>query len=120
MTLKESVLQSLNNSLMNEYCMDAMVDADFGQFDLTDNTVILVGQQCWSKITYLYGLIGPEVMFFCNKDPITKKWMPDLEQTTVKVRQIDASDLLNGKQSQDMSYLISQFVSVQNVTRLIS
>ena len=28
----------------------------------------LVSQQCWSKITYIFGLIGPEIAFFCKQD----------------------------------------------------
>jgi hypothetical protein len=30
--------------------------------------------------------MGPEIMFFCQADPINKKYMPDLEPIKVSVR----------------------------------
>jgi hypothetical protein len=57
----------------------------------TENTAIkLINQQCWSKITYIFGQKGPEIMFFCKQDPITKQFMPDLEPVKIYLRQFDS------------------------------
>jgi len=43
----------------------------------------LIDQTCWNKITYIFGLIGPEICFFCHEDQITQALLPDLDPFTI-------------------------------------
>ena len=46
----------------------------------------LISDNCWRKITYTFGQIGPEIMFFCNKDPqMDNAYVPDLEPVKVGI-----------------------------------
>ena len=48
----------------------------------------LINLNAWSKITYTYGVIGPEIMFFCQDNNIVSNFkMPDLDPITISVRQ---------------------------------
>ena len=52
MTLREDLMQRLQAQLMPDYCRDEQL---FLPDDATDEEIVLVSQQCWSKITYVYG-----------------------------------------------------------------
>lgn len=57
-----------------------------GDTDLHNaGAMFLVDQQCWSKITYTFGLLGPEIMLFAQQDPMLGVHMPDLEPVKVHV-----------------------------------
>ena len=46
----------------------------------------LISDNCWRKITYTFGQLGPEIMFFCNKDPqMDNAYVPDLEPVKVGI-----------------------------------
>ena len=49
-------------------------------------SIKLINQACWSKITYNFGQIGPEIMFFCRQDKIRKEFIPDLEPIKITLR----------------------------------
>lgn len=47
----------------------------------------LVDQKCWCKITYIYGVIGPEIMFFCQDHAMmSSQQLPDLDPISVSIR----------------------------------
>ena len=47
----------------------------------------LIDFKCWSKITYYYGVIGPEIMFFCeSKSMMSHFQVPDLDPIKVSIR----------------------------------
>ncbi len=52
-------------------------------------SAILIDQQCWFKITSYFGLVGPEIMFFCHKDPMLDAFMPDLEPFKATIHMFD-------------------------------
>lgn len=52
MTLREDLMQRLQAQLMPDYCRDEQL---FLPDDAADEEIVLVSQQCWSKITYVYG-----------------------------------------------------------------
>lgn len=82
MTLNQQLITQLQDELTKNY---------LSEMPNTENTSIkLVNQQCWSKITYFFGQKGPEIMFFCKQDPITKQFMPDLEPVKIYLRQFDS------------------------------
>lgn len=91
MSLKNEVITELENSLQSAYSGALAGGSD--RFDLPDGLISekqeqkvhLVSQQCWSKITYFFGLHGPEIMFFCQQDPLTKQYMPDLNPVKLGV-----------------------------------
>lgn len=69
-------------------------------------SMVLVSEDCWRHITNAYGLIGPEILFFCHEDPITNKFMPDLEPSKLSVTYLSSQDT-----SHQMTMLISPHLS---------
>ena len=78
---------------------------------------VLVDLQCWSKITYLFGFTGPEIMFFCLHDPMVNEYLPDLEPIKVHVHLLDeqlqpiAPSFLNGKRQ--LTVLLSSKITLK-------
>ena len=67
--MEESVLQDTGN-VMNNSC----------DMEEEQQPMKLIDQACWNKITYNYGVIGPEIMFFCQQqDFLSNFMMPDLD-----------------------------------------
>jgi len=54
-----------------------------------DERMKLVSESCWRKLVSKFPLIGPEIMFVCEKEPVAQKNMPDLEPITIKLEQFE-------------------------------
>lgn len=50
-----------------------------------DPEIRLISDNCWRKITYTFGQLGPEIMFFCNRDPQLDCYVPDLEPVKIGI-----------------------------------
>ena len=50
-----------------------------------DVEIRLISDNCWRKITYVFGQLGPEIMFFCHKDQHLDAYVPDLEPVKVGI-----------------------------------
>jgi hypothetical protein len=46
---------------------------------------ILVSEECWRKITFNFGQVGPEIDFFCKRDMLTNQLMPDLDPIKINL-----------------------------------
>jgi hypothetical protein len=62
---------------------------DTSKNDQSDGKMKLINLSCWNKISFYFGSMGPEILFFCHQDPISKIMMPDLEPIKVMMRQFD-------------------------------
>lgn len=109
-------LQQFMQHQMNQAMGYDYLDAELGN-QSTDQAqeIVLVSQQCWSKITYFYGQVGPDIMFFCTQDPITKTQVPDLEPIRVSVRNLKPDDGVEVKQM----ILISQHITLSQFTHYL-
>ena len=90
MNLKEDMMTQLQD-LWKKKFEDAMYQ-DTGN-DIIDNIlnlddpseedqlpIKLIDYKAWCKITYYFGVIGPEILFFCQENGIINQFqMPDLE-----------------------------------------
>ena len=95
----------------------------------------LIDQKCWFKITHIFGVIGPEIMFFCQeKSMISNIQMPDLDPITVCIRQfnqhgheinVQLNDTHNiqgnnpdqfASQTCGLQILLSQFITLKQFT----
>ena len=57
-------------------------------------------------------------MFFCQQDPITKDYMPDLEPIKVTVRQLEYEQ--SEAETPSSQVLISPFIGLSTLTHYIS
>ena len=78
---------------MDSMCQDNAAGFIEGGFDNEEDQapMKLIDLKCWHKITYIYGLIGPEIMFFCQEKSsmVSALQMPDLDPITISVRQFN-------------------------------
>lgn len=93
MTLKKELMMKLQAQITENY------ESQLGgtkAFEDDNEGILLVNQNCWRKITYNFSKLGPEILFFCQKDQLTDCYMPDLEPISVNIRQFD-HDLIEFK-----------------------
>ena len=74
MSLKEEVMKQMQDiyekkfhEQMYQDTGNGILDADSFDNDDGHAPMKLIDQKCWFKITYYYGVIGPEIMFFCEE-----------------------------------------------------
>ena len=78
MNLKEDVMKQMQEiyerKFMDSMCQDPVMHDNGagmieGGFDNEEEfaPMKLIDLKCWCKITYTYGVIGPEIMFFCQE-----------------------------------------------------
>lgn len=93
----------------------------------------LVDTKCWHKITYIFGVMGPEIMFFCQENSVISSFQsPDLDPIKVSIRQFNQHGLeintqiidpisSQGNDSnmvniQGLQILLSKFITLKQVT----
>ena len=53
--------------------------------------MILVTESCWMMLTNSFQLIGPEIVFYCQKNTLAQnnEYFPDIDPIKVKLRFFD-------------------------------
>lgn len=89
MTLKPGAMEALKKQTVGSYNEEFNFPytdiADTNDWDKDDPEIRLISDNCWRNITYTFGQLGPEIMFFCNKDPHLDAYVPDLEPVKVGI-----------------------------------
>ena len=89
MTLKPGAMEVLKNqtcsSYNEEFNFPAYTDVTDTNDWENDPEIRLISDNCWRKITYTFGQLGPEIMFFCNRDPQLDCYVPDLEPVKIGI-----------------------------------
>ena len=84
MTLKESVLKTALAQVTQRY--ERHIAGYGGPTDMHDaGAMVLVDQTCWFKLTYVFGLLGPEIMLHAALEKMLGAYIPDLEPIKVHV-----------------------------------
>lgn len=94
MSLKEDMMNQLREvwskkfeSSMYQDTDNDMLDNSFGEVADDSLPIKLIDYKAWCKITYNFGIIGPEILFFCQENGIINHFqMPDLEPISISIR----------------------------------
>lgn len=106
----EKLKQYTAGSYNEEFAFPYTDVAETNEYE-TDAEIRLVSDACWRKITYTFGQLGPEIMFFCHKDPHLDCYVPDLEPIKVEISVFNENIQLLPHSDNDQIQ-VSKFMSV--------